>query len=262
LNLYWVYDIPNWLFCLLTLSVTVGFSVIGLLLTRKWARRWIGEPPANNEAVNYYFASAGVFYGITLGMITVVAWDNFSEIEQASGQEAAALAALYHDVSSYPEPSRAQLRDQLREYTRYVIEVGWPAHRRGIIPHGNVERLDAFQQRLLSVELTTEGQQIMHTQAVKQFDRLVELWRGRRQSVTTGLSGVLWGVVVAGAILNIALTWLFVLNKLWVHVLLTAILSGLIALLIFMLAAMDNPYRGEFSISPEAFQIVYRQMMK
>jgi hypothetical protein len=38
--------------------------------------------------------------------------------------------------------------------------------------------------------------------------------------------------------------------------------SSLIGLLIFLTAAMDNPFRGEVSIGPDAFVVVYDQLMK
>jgi hypothetical protein len=33
-------------------------------------------------------------------------------------------------------------------------------------------------------------------------------------------------------------------------------------MMIFLLAAMDHPFRGELSVGPEAFELVYDQLMK
>jgi len=33
-------------------------------------------------------------------------------------------------------------------------------------------------------------------------------------------------------------------------------------LMIFLLAAMDHPFRGDLSVTPHAFQMVYEQLMK
>jgi hypothetical protein len=38
--------------------------------------------------------------------------------------------------------------------------------------------------------------------------------------------------------------------------------SGLLGLLIFLLAAIDNPFRGAISVGPEAFELVYKQLMQ
>ena len=40
-----------------------------------------------------------------------------------------------------------------------------------------------------------------------------------------------------------------------------AILAIFIALLIFLTAAMDNPFRGEFSVSSDAFETILNKIM-
>jgi hypothetical protein len=46
------------------------------------------------------------------------------------------------------------------------------------------------------------------------------------------------------------------------HFWMTVMLSGLLGLLIFLLAALDHPFRGGISVGPEAFEMVYEQLMK
>jgi hypothetical protein len=50
-----------------------------------------------------------VFYGVTLALIAVSAYQGFAAANQTVGREAAALGTLYRDVSSYPEPIRGEL---------------------------------------------------------------------------------------------------------------------------------------------------------
>jgi hypothetical protein len=40
-------------------------------------------------------------------------------------QEAAALITVAHDTSSFPEPARGQVHDQLRAYAQFVIKDEW-----------------------------------------------------------------------------------------------------------------------------------------
>lgn len=46
------------------------------------------------------------------------------------------------------------------------------------------------------------------------------------------------------------------------HLSLVAILAAFIGLVIFLIVAMDNPFRGEFCVSPDPFQNLLDQMMK
>jgi len=43
-------------------------------------------------------------------------------VERGIANEASALAALYRDASSYPEPDRTELQDLIRGHTRYIID--------------------------------------------------------------------------------------------------------------------------------------------
>ena len=43
--------------------------------------------------------------------------------------EASSLSTIYYSAEGYPEPLRSQLKSELRDYTHYVIEKDWPAHR-------------------------------------------------------------------------------------------------------------------------------------
>jgi hypothetical protein len=45
------------------------------------------------------------------------------------------------------------------------------------------------------------------------------------------------------------------------HFWMTVLLSALLGLLIYMLGALDNPFRGEISVSPEPFEIMYTRRM-
>lgn len=205
MNFYGMYDLPNWLLCGLTVFLFVSFALIGQSLTRKAARSLLGDSD-HNDLVGHYLAAFGVFYGITLGLISVGTWENFSDVEAKAAQEASSVAALYRDVSSYAEPKRTELTDALREYTRYVIEEAWPLQQKGIVLKGGTECINSFQQKLVTFEPVTENQKILHAEALRQFNQMIELRRLRLQSVTQGLASTLWLVIFAGAVMNIALT--------------------------------------------------------
>jgi hypothetical protein len=71
----------------------------------------------------------------------------------------------------------------------------------------------------------------------------------------------MWWVVGIGAVLNLILMWMMDM-EVHVHVMLTTVLSLLLASVIFLVIAMDNPFRGEVSVGPEAFERVYQTLMQ
>jgi hypothetical protein len=251
MNLYWVYALPNWLFGVLTVPVTVAIGLGGLWVTRKWVLRIHGEEHSHNEVVGFYLGAVCLFYGITLGLLAVGTWQTYTEVETRVGEEAATAGGLYRDVSSLPDPTRAQLQADLRRYAREVIDVAWPLQRRGIVPVSEGVVLNELQKHLSTFEPTTEAQKAMYAEALRGFNQLTEL-RGRRlQSVNAGLPAWLWIIVLAGAFLNIAISWFFYMKSWSMHVWMTIMLCSLLGLLIFLLGTLDNPFRGEISVSPQ-----------
>lgn len=46
------------------------------------------------------------------------------------------------------------------------------------------------------------------------------------------------------------------------HLLVGGVLSFFLATMISLIALMDHPFRGEVGVSPEAFELIYNQLMK
>src|SRR6201998_4892600 len=158
MSLYWVYDLPAWLFAVLTIAITVAVGLAGVYATRKWVRRVHGSQHSHNDVVGYYLAAVFVFYGFILGLLAVATWQNYTDVETRVGQEAARVGVLYRDVSGFAEPYRSQLQADLRTYTRQVIDVAWPLQRKGIVPENAAGTLEALQTHLASFETMPEGQ--------------------------------------------------------------------------------------------------------
>jgi hypothetical protein len=261
MNMYWVYDLPNWLFGSLTVVVFVLIGIGGLYLTRDWAQRLHVVDHSHNDIVGFYLAAVTVFYGITLALLAVGTWTTYSEVQGKIDHEATSLGSLYSDISAYPEPLRGMLRDDLRRYTRQVIDVGWPLQRRGIVPNNATSILKDFQEHLMSFEPQTERQKILAVEAYAAYNELTQSRQARLNSVTEEMPGPLWVLVIAGALVCVAVTWCFHTGSFGMHFWMTVLFSALLGLMIYLIAALDNPYRGRISVSPEPLERVYQQLM-
>jgi Protein of unknown function (DUF4239) len=259
MSIYFIYDLPNWLFGLLSIFVFVFVALLGLYSLKGAIIRRI-MPQSHNDVVSYYMAGLNAIYGITLGLIAVGAWEKFNDVDEKVGLEAAAVFSVYQDVSSLPTPLSDSLRSQLKEYTAYVINDAWKKQQRGIIPHGGTTRMEHFRQTLLSHEPQTKIEEIIIQEAFVRFNEIIKLRRLRLQAVTDGLPAAIWAVIIFGAFLNIAITWFFITDKFRVHIIMTIMYAALLGSLVFLIAAMDNPFRGEFSVSSEAFQLILDKM--
>ena len=184
---YWMYDIPTWELAALFALLFVGSTWAGIFLLSPIIGRWLRDQEDVNELIGFALSAFGVFYGLLLGLLAVGTYQNYTQAENTVDNEAASLAALYRDVSAYPDPVRGKLTGQLREYTVYVIEKAWPAQRKGEIPEGGVRMMDEFQAVLTKFEPTTKGQEIVHAETLRQYNNMLQLRRLRLQSIDTGI---------------------------------------------------------------------------
>jgi hypothetical protein len=256
---YWIYDIPTHTLAVLAIVVFVGFYWAGAIFLRPILRQFVKHTASCNDIVGYVLSCFCVFYGLLLGLIAVTAYQSVSEAGSNVTREAAALSALYEDVSRYPEPFGQNLRWLLRDYTRYVIKYAWPLQQRGIIPEEGTIRAEAFHDRLLDFQPKTPSEEILHAEAMRQLNHFLECRRMRLYSVKSSLPASMWYVMILGAILNIAICWLFDMRFI-TQLLLGGILAAYLGTMIYLIVDMNQPFRGDVSITAEPFEVLYRRM--
>ena len=258
-DFFWIYDLPPTRAAALFIAAFVGFYWIGSILVRPLLRQFVKHTPGQNDIVGYVLSCFCVFYGLLLGLIAVTAYQNVADAGENVTREAAALSALYEDVSRYPEPHRQNLRWLLRDYTRYVIKYAWPLQQRGIIPEEGTIRAAAFYDQLLDFQPQTPAEQILHAEVLRQLNQFLEARQMRLFSVKASLPDSMWYVMILGAILNIAICWLFDMRFI-TQLLLGGILAAYLGTMMHLIFDMNQPFRGDVSISAEPFETLYKRM--
>src|SRR5438045_8489504 len=119
--------LPDWLCGLIIIGGFVLIAVAGLpVFKRLTACRLHLTEDMNNDIV--FFAEAiAVFYSLTVGLIAVGVWSNYSSVSDIVSSDAANIASMYRDASGYPEPLRTDLDGQGRAYTEFTTTQARPA---------------------------------------------------------------------------------------------------------------------------------------
>jgi hypothetical protein len=224
-------------------------------------RRLQRSENGHNDLVGFYMAGVTVLYAVSIGLLAIGAWATYTDVQSKVDREAAALAGLYRDISAYPEPDRSIMQDDLRRYTREVIDVAWPLQRRGIVPTGEGVELSDFEEHFMSFEPQNQRQDVLMAEAFRTFNELTESRRMRLNSVSSEMPGPLWVLVLVGAFVCIAVSWFYQTGNFRLHLWMTILYAGLLGVLIFLVAVLDNPYRGKVSVSSESIERVYEQVM-
>ncbi len=165
-------------------------------------------------------------------------------------------------MTSYPEPIRSELQQSLRDYTEQVIHGAWPLQQQGKIPTAGIGYMTQFQAMLDKFEPVTEGQKILHAEVLRAYNGLIQARRQRLDAVSTELPGVLWTVVIAGAFIGLTAAFFFRVPDVRLHAIMVLLLAIFIGLVIFMIFALDRPFRGYLSLDPAPYQLLLDQLIK
>jgi NMT1-like family/Protein of unknown function (DUF4239) len=175
--------------------------------------------------------------------------------------EASSLSTIYRGAESYPEPLRSELRSQLRDYTPYVIEKDWPAHRNARVLVGGDHRLQAIRKTLFSYEQTPKPQEMLHGEMLHYFNTMNVSREQRLSAVSSAIPDVLWCVVIIGSLVTIVFIWMIHMDLI-PQIVLGGTTAFFLGLTTFLIYAMDHPLQGGVGVGPEPFQAVYDSAMK
>jgi hypothetical protein len=136
-----------------------------------------------------------------------------------------------------------------------------PLQRKGVTPTHDRIIIKGFVDQLQAFRPANLGEQALFSESLSQLNTLLALRSARLASVNSGIPDILWAVVLIGALINIVLLWMIKTER-HVHIIITGTLSAFMGLVIFLIAAMDYPFRGEVSIDAAPFEQVYTKVME
>jgi len=239
----------------------VGLTWLGILLVHPLMRRVLHRNEPSNELIIHIAGTFGLVYAVLLGLLTVATFQNTKDVQDDISREASDLSTIYRIAGGYPEPLRSELKRELRDYTHYVIEKDWPAHRKGKVLLGGEHRLEVIRATLMSYEPVTKTQEQLQTELLRYLDAMMIAREQRLAAVTASIPPVLWYIVFIGALLMIAFLWMLHM-ELISQIILGGITAFFLGIMIFLIYAMDRPLQGAVSIPSDSFRSVYDQVMK
>jgi len=258
----WLYELSPFRQALVIIAFVEFLSIVGLLLARRYVVPRFHYSEGINDAVSGTVQAIGVFYGITVGLIAIGVWNTNSAASDLVSREASAIAMVFRDVSGYPSPAREELRTGLRDYTVFIINEAWPAQQKG----QNIERgrtlIDDFQAKLQSFSPSNPSQVALHTETLRAYNNLLDYRRLRIDAVNnSGLSGTMWAVIWMGAAISIGVAYFYKIGDPKLHIVLVLLMSGFLAVVLFMITINDKPFYGTVGISSNPYKIILESLI-
>ncbi|MFH0886623.1 MAG: hypothetical protein V1843_00485 [bacterium] len=244
-------NIPTTLLGILIIGGTIGLSILGLLIVRKYvpAKKF----KAHNDVAGFIFATLGVIYAVMLAFLVIVAWENFDQCNSNVVKEANFIGSLYRDSEAFSPDFKAELSTALNAYVNSIIHDEWPLLSKGRGSPRTHQLSTNIYKLYAKYEPRSISEQIFLAESIGKRNDAGELKRIRIHDSHTGIHPVLWLVLIMGGMITISFTFFFGMENFGAQIIMTSLLAGMIGLMLFTVMVLDYPYSGSVSIHPGPF---------
>ncbi len=241
-----------WAWGLTTCGGVVLLATGGMLLVRRSVR--LSALERHREVAGIIYTVLGGLYTVLLAFVVVVVWERHQTAETRVEEEANDLGDLFRDAEAFPDSVRDGLRARIRGYASIVVEDEWPSMARGRASPPAWRAFNGLWRGYLNFEPGTLYDQAWYTESLERLNELGDHRRLRLLSSRGTVPALMWAVLLAGGALTIAFSYMFGTPSVWSQILMTAALSGTVALILFLVFALEQPFTGKARVEPVPFQ--------
>lgn len=240
---------------ILLAALSVGgfviLAVIGIAVARRFIHHHVSE--GHNDVLVPMFLTAGVIYAVLIGFLVVGQWERYSEANANAAEEASLLVPLYR-LSLIMAPDKGEvMREALRSYSHDVIN-GWSAFSHGGRVSAPGHDFATIINTFSTLTPTSAARQITDAKFLDIFTQVSNDRNKRYLQRSESLSWIMWVVAIGGGIVIVAMSFLLYMESQILHMVMAAVMAGLIGTLLFATALLDHPFAGPLAIDPAPFQ--------
>lgn len=255
----------TWATLLALAPVVVGataLSILGLFAVRASV-----SPTAfveSNDVVGNYLQTLGGIYAVLLAFVVIVVWQQFNDVRTQVEREANEIADLFRTTQGLPEPQRSGLKTCLLGYVEAVLAQEWTAMAKGdeIVFERVGGTLDDAARILHAYEAGSNCQQALHTEALSRLNDLSDARSMRLTASRLHIPRALRWILYGGAFLLVGSTWIFEVESVVVHAIVTGALAGAVSHVIYVIEDLDNCFKGDWRVPRRSFEAVRSLMQR
>ena len=253
-----VYEYPLWAVGILVAgAAALGAVVLGLavrpLLSLELRRQ-------DNDVAAAIFSVVGVTFAVLLAFVAMAVWEHYNAAKAASYAEAGSIRDVYYASLGFSDPEKSLLRDGILGYVETVVRVEWPAQARGMSVVSNSAWLNKLNAIAAGLKPAGTADDIRQVTLSLSLTPLSDARQERLMAADTPVPAVVWIVTLMGGALTVAFASLLGVPSLGMHLAMMATMAISGALVLIMIIALSNPFRGDFRVSADPFEQVSAQV--
>ncbi len=183
-----------------------------------------------------------------------VVWGQFEDAKVIVTREANQIGDLFHMAKSFPGPVQSRVRAALVAYAQTVVDEEWPAMSRGQESQRAWKEFKGLWDIYREITPQTTRENAVYAESLRRLNDLSDSRRLRLHASRDEVPPVMWVVLWSGAVTMIGFTYFFGVKSIRAQSLMTAALTAVIASILFLIIALDNPFAGDARVTPKAFQ--------
>ena len=252
----WLYSLPEPLVLALSTATLVALMVLLPYLIRRLPH--MAPSDANTDFALRIQTTLFTMTSLVLTFTLVQADINYRQVDSLLSTEASRIEQFDRLLTRYGTIATAHVRPLLRAYAQSIVDDEWPSMLRGADNEATGRTFAPISRRVLAIGPTTTRESLIFAEMLKSLDAIAESRASRLNTLSIGLPAIYWQVVLFA----IAML-LFVSCTVERTPFRTVVLSTQAAVLgafIGFVFLMDQPYRGQTAIAPDALVQVMARM--
>lgn len=207
-----------------------------------------------SDIEGFYITVLGAIYAIFIAFMIFVVWMRFYDATIVVEREADELGHVHRLSRALPQRQQDQMRTAVNDYAQAVSRYEWPAMKEERASRQMQSVVDRMWDIVYSLGPEELPDEVLRDHLLSSFEELMDLRRLRLLQSQTSLPGLLYTVLIFGALLIIGFASIFAVEDFWPHVIKACVLASLISLMIFTVWALDHPFRGWVHVSSQPFE--------
>lgn len=236
---------------LLIIVMVAGSLGFLALLYRLWP---VEERRPHNDLIGWQITVLGTMYAVVLGFMLYAVWTNFELADGHAEAEANCLVNMVRSSQGLPDSERQQIEDLGREYVDQMLTQEWPAMARVNTTYTSEKTVQKLWAAVTKADTRNSSEQTSRDHVFAELSRMTEYRRLRQLQVISDLPGILWAVLISGAVVTIVSSCLFGGADLRLHFIQVGALALLVFLILLAIADINRPFQGAVHVQPLGFE--------
>jgi len=208
----------------------------------------------HHDVAGYLISIVGTLYAVVLGLIVVRSLNTYDQARLTVASEANALNNMFHLARGLPQPASADIRSSCVAYAKTMVEDEWQTMETGKPSWRAHLIISEFWKILSKFQPATQRETDLHNSILAQMNTLSNNRHTRLTAAEPAYGWIIWTVLIFGGVVLVIFTYFFGLEKLAIHVLMTALVTIALSLNLFLVALFGYPYSGGVRVAPVPFE--------